>query len=128
MDTSIYRYFILVRFIQKARRKSVTIEDKEDERPNARCTNHMEKDLKFHFCLYWRQLLLDKNKQLMLEKQMRQNIKQGHKSKNWDLIKQKITTAKVKGDRNIWRFFNRLLDNNFSIDKWCPLCSQIWSE
>ena len=48
----------------------------------------------------------------MLEKQMRQNIKQGHKSKNWDLIKQKITTAKVKGDINILIFFNRLLDNN----------------
>ena len=78
MVTSICEYLIFVRFIQKARRKSITIEDKEVERPNVR------------------QLLLDKNKQLMLEKQMRQNIKQGHKSKNWDLIKQKITTAKVK--------------------------------
>ena len=40
---------------------------------------------------FFRELMIEKNRKI----EMNQNIIAGDKSKNWDLIKQKITTAKV---------------------------------
>ena len=76
------------RFIRNTRKKDGK-EDVGSSKPlNPRQTE--SKKGMFHLGVY-REQVLERNRKI----EMNNNIELGQKSKNWDLIKQKITTAKV---------------------------------
>ena len=80
------------RFIRNTRKKDGK-EDVGSSKPlNPRWTESLLLSNKglFHLRVF-RELVLERNRKI----EMNNNINLGQKSKNWDLIKQKITTAKV---------------------------------
>ena len=54
-----------------------------------------DKDRKGLKKIFFRELILEKNKKIEIQ----HNIIAGQKSKNWDVIKQKITKAKVLNEK-----------------------------